>query len=101
MLYEVITGAGLIIDKEIGANRYYDRFRDRIMFPIEDAMGKVIGFSARVAPGGDESQAKYINTPETTVYHKSKVLYGISKAKQAIKEKDFVLLVEGNRNNFV
>ncbi len=93
---EDILGAGLIIDKEIGANRYYDRFRDRIMFPIEDAMGKVIGFSARVAPGGDESQAKYINTPETTVYHKSKVLYGISKAKQAIKEKDFVLLVEGN-----
>lgn len=77
-------------------NRFYDRFRDRIMFPIADAMGNVVGYSARVVPGGDESQAKYINTPETVVYHKSKVLYGLNYAKQAIKEKNYVLLVEGN-----
>ncbi|GBE16781.1 DNA primase [bacterium BMS3Abin15] len=77
-------------------NKYYDRFRDRIIFPIADPMGKIIGFSARVAPGGDESQAKYINTPETMAYHKSKVLYGIDKAKQEIKNQDFTLLVEGN-----
>ena len=93
---EDILGAGLIIDKGIGANRYYDRFRDRIMFPVQDSMGKVVGYSARVAPGGDESQAKYINTPETGVYHKSKALYGIFQAKQEIKAKNFVLLVEGN-----
>ena len=93
---EDILGAGLIIDKGIGANRYYDRFRDRIMFPVQDSMGKVIGYSARVAPGGDESQAKYINTPETGAYHKSKALYGIFQAKQEIKSKNFVLLVEGN-----
>ncbi len=77
-------------------NSFYDRFRNRIMFPICDGMGKVIGYSARVAPGDDESQAKYINTPETSVYHKSEVLYGLHLAKQAIKQKNAVLLVEGN-----
>lgn len=78
------------------ADSCYDRFRERIMFPIADYSGKVVGYSARVAPGGDESQAKYVNTPETEVYHKSKVLYGIDKAKNDIKQNDFVLLVEGN-----
>lgn len=74
----------------------YDRFRDRITFPVMDAMGQVVGFSARVAPGGDESQAKYVNTPETLVYHKSKVLYGLSRAKQEIKGQGAVVIVEGN-----
>jgi DNA primase len=91
-----IEKTGLIIKKEGFQERHYDRFRDRIMFPICDSMGKVIGYSARVAPGGDESQAKYINTPETSVYHKSNVLYGLHLAKQSIKQKDAVLLVEGN-----
>ncbi|MCD6149615.1 DNA primase [bacterium] len=77
-------------------NSCYDRFRNRIIFPIADVMGRVVGFSARVAPGGDESQAKYVNTPETEAYHKSAALYGIDKAKQEIKDKKFVLLVEGN-----
>ncbi len=75
---------------------FYDRFRDRIMFPVMDIMGNVVGYSARVAPGQDESQAKYINTPEGIVYHKSKVLYGLSLAKNEIKQKNYVLLVEGN-----
>jgi DNA primase len=66
------------------------------MFPIMDVMGGVIGYSARVAPGGDESQAKYVNTPETLVYHKGKALYGLSQAKTEIKKKNYVLLVEGN-----
>ena len=74
---------------------YYDRFRDRVMFPISDIVGRVIGYSARVAPGGDESQAKYINTPETGVYHKSKVLYGLYQAKQARKTEEYAILVEG------
>jgi DNA primase len=86
--------AGLAIRKERGG--YYDRFRDRIMFPIMDVLGRVIGYSARVSPGGDETQAKYINTPETGVYRKSQVLYGIQLAKQAMKAQDFALLVEGN-----
>lgn len=83
-------------DKFADSNRFYDRFRDRIIFPICDYSGKVLGYSARVAPGGDESQAKYVNSPETEVYHKSRILYGIDKAKSEIKQKDFALLVEGN-----
>ena len=78
-----IEKTGLLVKKENGAGSY-DRFRDRIMFPITDTMGSVIGYSARVAPGGDESQAKYVNTPETLVYHKGKVLYGLSYAKSEI-----------------
>ncbi len=95
---EDIAKTGLLVEKEAGslAEKYYDRFRDRIIFPISDIIGKIIGFSARVAPGGDESQAKYVNTPETIVYHKSRVLYGIDKAKKEIKDKDQVVLVEGN-----
>ena len=75
---------------------YYDRFRGRIMFPIQDIMGRVVGFSARVAPGGDEKTAKYINTPQTELYDKSKVLYGLNFAKTEIKKRDEVVLVEGN-----
>jgi DNA primase len=74
----------------------YDRFRDRIMFPITDILGRPIGFSARVAPGGDESQAKYINTPESPLYHKSRALYGLSWAKQVMKQAGYTVVVEGN-----
>ncbi|MEF3691859.1 MAG: DNA primase [Candidatus Moraniibacteriota bacterium] len=94
-----ILRAGLIIEKEGGRGRaddFYDRFRDRIMFPIANTTGKIIGYSARINPGGDESQAKYINTPETEVYHKSGVLYGIEKAKMKAREDNWILLVEGN-----
>lgn len=76
--------------------KHYDRFRDRIMFPIFDIFGHVIGYSARVAPGGDESQAKYINTPETALYHKSRALYGLFHAKQAMKQGGVTVIVEGN-----
>jgi len=92
---EEIARAGLLVKKD-GAQDYYDRFRDRVMFPIADFSGKIVGYSARVAPGQDESQAKYINTPETEVYHKSRVLYGLDKARSEIKKNDSVLLVEGN-----
>ena len=101
-MLDEISKTGLLVEKnnetrnQKPEERYYDRFRDRIMFPIMDIMGNVIGYSARVAPGGDESQAKYVNTPETIVYSKSKVLYGISHAKNDIKQKNYVLLVEGN-----
>lgn len=82
--------------KNQNSARYYDRFRERIMFPICDYSRKVLGYSARVTPGQDESQAKYINTPETEVYHKSQALYGLDKARGAIKSDGFTLLVEGN-----
>lgn len=97
-----IEKTGLIIQKSKGEYQgearvgHYDRFRDRIMFPIMDILGRVIGYSARVAPGGDESQAKYINTPETPLYHKSRALYGIQLAKQSMKENEWAVLVEGN-----
>lgn len=92
-----IAKTGLLVAKnEARGNGFYDRFRDRITFPVMDVMGKTVGFSARVAPGGDESQAKYINTPETSVYHKSKVLYGLNMAKQEIKSKNSAIIVEGN-----
>ncbi|HPN96694.1 MAG TPA: DNA primase [Candidatus Moranbacteria bacterium] len=94
-----IKKTGLLVEKNSNSDKdinCYDRFRERIMFPIADYSGKVLGYSARVAPGGDETQAKYVNTPETEVYHKSRVLYGADKAKSEIKQKDFVLLVEGN-----
>ncbi|MDP1845137.1 MAG: CHC2 zinc finger domain-containing protein [Candidatus Moranbacteria bacterium] len=78
------------------ADRCYDRFRDRIMFPILDVMGRVVGFSARVAPGGDEKNAKYINTPQSELYDKSKTLYGLHLAKTEIRKKDEIILVEGN-----
>lgn len=74
----------------------YDRFRDRVTFPVFDVAGRVIGFSARVLPGADETTAKYINTPETFVYHKSRALYGFFQAKRAIRERQHVLFVEGN-----
>lgn len=102
-----IESAGLIIRKskddspsnsykQKAESSFYDRFRDRITFPVMDAMGRVIGFSARVAPGGDESQAKYVNTPETAVYRKSKALYGLAQSKQAIKKEGVTVVVEGN-----
>ncbi len=86
--------AGLCVSKKNGGQ--YDRFRNRIMFPISDALGRVIGFTARVVPNDTESQAKYINTPESPLYHKSNILYGIHHAKQSIKKKDSVIIVEGN-----
>lgn len=103
---EEMEAAGLLIKKsaESQANgsrlaatsSHYDRFRDRIMFPIFDIFGHVIGYSARVAPGGDETQAKYINTPETPIYHKSRALYGLFHAKQAMKQAGMTVIVEGN-----
>lgn len=92
-----IAKTGLLVAKnEARGNGFYDRFRDRITFPVMDVMGKAVGFSARVAPGGDESQAKYVNTPETSVYHKSKILYGLNMAKQEIKSQNSAIIVEGN-----
>lgn len=83
-------------NSQSSASHHYDRFRDRIMFPIGDILGRPIGYSARVAPGGDESQAKYVNTSETDIYHKSRVLYGLHLAKKAMKDAGRAVLVEGN-----
>ena len=82
--------AGLIIAKDGGG--YYDRFRNRIVFPILDVKGRALGFGCRVL---DNSLPKYINSPETLVYTKGKNLYGLNLAREAIRENDFVGVVEG------
>ena len=71
----------------------YDRFRGRVTFPILDFTGKVVGFSARILSG--DTVAKYINSPESPVYSKSHVLFGLFKAKEAIRRQDYVVVVEG------
>ncbi len=85
--------AGLVIKRE-GRKGYYDRFRGRTMFPIFSATGRVVGFGARRMTE-DPEQPKYINTPETPIYQKSKVLYGLFQAKDAIRRKGVALFVEG------
>ena len=87
-------GSARIAERSVAGG--YDRFRDRVTFPILDTLGRVVGFSARVLPGADEGSAKYINTPETAVYHKSRALYGIFPSRQALRSEGFALLVEGN-----
>jgi DNA primase len=85
--------AGLILRKE-GTDRYYDRFRGRLMFPICDEQGRVIGFSGRVL-SGDEKTAKYVNSPETPIFTKSKVFFGLDKSKRALLETGYAIVCEG------
>ncbi len=104
--HDLVEKAGLIIRREIGdvkseiANRksqivnYYDRFRGRLMFPICDEQGRVIGFSGRVL-AGDEKTAKYVNSPETPIFTKSKVFFGLDKSKRALLDAGFAVVCEG------
>jgi DNA primase len=97
-----IIKSGVVVEpeKKIGMqslkSSYYDRFRNRIIFPISDINSQVVGFAGRVAPGGDEKSAKYINTPQSLIYDKSRLLYGLDKGKLDIKTKNFCVIVEGN-----
>ncbi len=88
-----------LIKKSQSGNRYYDRFRGRIMFPISDSSGRVIAFSGRffkkVNEGSEIEEAKYINSPDTPLYNKSNVLYGLDKAKSTIRSRDYTIVVEG------
>jgi DNA primase len=88
-----VEKAGLVIRKE-ETDRYYDRFRGRLMFPICDEQGRVIGFSGRVL-AGDEKSAKYVNSPETPIFTKSKVFFGLDKSKRAILEGGQAIVCEG------
>lgn len=87
---------GLVIESEKtdtdGRHRRYDRFRDRIMFPIRNTKGQVIGFGGRVLDGGEP---KYLNSPETPLFSKGNELYGLFEARHAIRETGYVLVVEG------
>lgn len=85
--------AGLIIEKGDQHGQYYDRFRKRIIFPIKDKNKKTIGFGGRTL--FEEEDIKYLNTPETEVYNKSKVLFGIDKANQEIRESREAIIMEG------
>lgn len=85
-----LKDAGLVIDSEEG--RRYDRFRDRVMFPILDARGNVIGFGGRVIGQGEP---KYLNSPETPLFEKGRELYGLYQARRAIRDLNAVLVVEG------
>ncbi len=73
----------------------YDRFRKRVMFPIANESGRVIAFTARTLESGDKAGPKYINSPETPLYQKGQVLFNLDKAKTAIRQAGFALLVEG------
>ncbi|PIR01992.1 MAG: DNA primase [Candidatus Nealsonbacteria bacterium CG_4_9_14_0_2_um_filter_37_38] len=91
---EEVEKAGLGISSEIGS--FYDRFRGRIIFPIFDLNSQVVGFGGRIFKEKNKGEiAKYINTPNTLLYDKSQVIYGLDQAKMAIRKKDFCILVEG------
>lgn len=88
-----IEQAGLIKRNE---RSFYDRFRGRIMFPIRDSVGRVVGFTGRILPENDDGKsAKYLNSPETAVFNKSRILFGFDLAKLAIKKFDYTVIVEG------
>lgn len=87
---QLLADAGLIIEKDEGG--YYDRFRGRVMFPIEDYRGKLVGFGGRVIGKGEP---KYLNSPETRLFHKGAELYGLHRARREMGQRDEAIVVEG------
>lgn len=88
-----IEESGLIVKNDTG--KKYDRFRGRIMFPIFDSNGKVVAFTGRVFNSKQDNAPKYVNSPETALFSKSHILYGLNFAKQTIRKNNFVILAEG------
>lgn len=90
-----LEGAGLVKrgEEDPHTGKYYDRFRNRIMFPIADVSSRIIAFSGRAF--GDGEEPKYLNSPETELFEKGRVLYGLNRAKSAIRKNNFSVLVEG------
>ncbi|HEY9097589.1 MAG TPA: DNA primase [Thiobacillus sp.] len=86
---DALAASGLVVD---GDNRRYDRFRDRIMFPIRNSKGQIVGFGGRVL---DQGEPKYLNSPETALFHKGSELYGLFEARTAIKAAGRAIVVEG------
>ncbi len=93
---EEIISAGLA-NKKAETGRVYNRFRERIMFPLSDYNGNIVAFSSRVLPEKEKEEimGKYVNSPQTMIYDKSRVLFGLDKAKSSIKEEDCAVVVEG------
>jgi len=92
--YLAKTGLTIVKEQPDGEVRKFDRFKGRVMFPIHSMSGRVLGFGGRILTN-DKKAAKYLNSPESDIYHKSKVLYGIYYAKKAIAKEDNCFLVEG------
>ena len=96
---EELISAGLVKEADGKKGTYYDRFRNRLMFPIRDNAGRVVAFTGRTLEIGDQKNgvqtAKYLNSPETELYHKSEILFGMERAKDAIRVRKFTMLVEG------
>jgi DNA primase len=89
---EQMETSGLVLKRQEGPG-FYDRFRGRLMFPIQNESGKIIAFAGRALAAGEEP--KYLNSPETPIYHKSGVLYNLHRAKEGIRKRDRAVLVEG------
>jgi DNA primase len=89
---ETLSSAGLVVEKEKKAG-WYDRFRDRVTFPIFNLSQKIVGFGGRIVQEKDEP--KYLNSPESPIYHKGKILYGLNISKDVIRDKKAAVLVEG------
>lgn len=94
---EMLVAAGLVLASDKGRG-HYDRFRDRVMIPFRDERGHVIGFTGRILPDSPEKDksGKYVNSPETKVFHKRDFVFALDLAKKQIKAADFAVLVEGN-----
>lgn len=90
---EDLREVGLVGSKDTAGEKFFDKFRLRLMFPIHDPQGKIVGFGGRALRKDD--QPKYLNSPESVLYHKSEVLYGYYQAKASIKSADFAVVVEG------
>lgn len=88
-----LLAAGLIKEADGKPGTYYDRFRNRLMFPIRDGAGRVVAFTGRALSADDP--AKYLNSPETDLFHKSEILFGLDMAKDAIRTRGYTMLVEG------
>ena len=88
-----LQSAGLVKEADEKPGTWYDRFRNRLMFPIRDAAGRTVAFTGRALDPNDN--AKYLNSPETGIFHKSDVLFGMDRAKDAIRTRGFAILVEG------
>ena len=90
---EELLSAGLIKEADGKPGTYYDRFRNRLLFPIRDVAGRVVAFTGRALSADD--LAKYLNSPETELYHKSEILFGMDRAKDVVRTRGFTCLVEG------
>ena len=90
---EHIAESGLVIERD-GQGEYFDRFRGRVMFPIRDEFGKVIAFSGRIL-NSNADEAKYLNSPESPIFHKSEILYNLDRARASIRKNRHVVIMEG------